>query len=371
MTSATHDRVPRLVPAFERQDAQFARAFDVLREGIAEQAFPGASVAITHRGNLIALKALGRFAYGGHSPEVTTESIYDLASLTKVVATTPVAMILYDRGLLDLDAPAFSIVPEFASNDPRRGQVTVRMLLAHSSGLPAYVKLFETARTRDELLRAAFTTRFASEPGGTAEYSDIGFIVLGVLLERIAADSLSTFCEFEVFGPLGMTHTGYCPPNALRRRIPPTVDDMEFRGRSIQGEVNDENAWVMGGVAGHAGVFATADDVARFAECMLAGGRPITRPETVALFTRREASPAGTSRALGWDTPSQPSQSGKHFSPRSFGHLGYTGTSLWIDPERKLSVTLLTNRTWPDRGSQLIKQFRPRFHDAVVEALEK
>jgi CubicO group peptidase (beta-lactamase class C family) len=359
------------VPAFERQDAQFARAFDILRDAIREQAFPGASVAITHRARLVALKGVGRFAYGGHSPEVTPDTIYDLASVTKVVATTPMAMLLYDRGLLDLDAPVFSIVPEFASNDPRRGRVTVRMLLAHSAGLPAYVKLFETARTRDELLLAAFTTRFATEPGTVADYSDLGFIVLGVLLERIAADSLSTFCEFEVFGPLGMTRTGFCPPRALRRFIPPTEDDTQFRARSIQGEVNDENAWVMGGVAGHAGVFASAEDVARFAECMLAGGRPIIRPETVALFTRRQDSPAGSSRALGWDTPSAPSQSGKHFSSSSFGHLGFTGTSLWIDPERKLSVTLLTNRTWPDRAPQLIKQVRPRFHDAVLEALEK
>jgi CubicO group peptidase (beta-lactamase class C family) len=245
------------------------------------------------------------------------------------------------------------------------------MLLTHSSGLPAYVKLFETARDREELLRAAFITPFAAEPGTVPNYSDIGFIVLGILLERIASDSLSTFCEFEVFGPLGMTHTGFCPPHALRRFIPPTVDDASFRGRSIQGEVNDENAWVMGGIAGHAGAFATAEDLARFAECMLAGGRPITRPETVALFTRRQDAPPGSSRALGWDTPSQPSQAGKYFSEKSFGHLGYTGTSLWIDPERALSVTLLTNRTWPDRGSQLIKQVRPRFHDAVVEALEK
>jgi CubicO group peptidase (beta-lactamase class C family) len=141
-----------------------------------------------------------------------------------------------------------------------------------------------------------------------------------------------------------------------------------FRKRIIQGEVQDENAFILGGVAGHAGLFSTAEDLARFAHAMLQGGRPILRPETVALFTHRESAPAGTSRALGWDTPSTPSQSGKYFGPASYGHLGYTGTSLWIDPDRQLSITLLTNRTWPDCSNQAIKQIRPRFHDAIVEA---
>jgi CubicO group peptidase (beta-lactamase class C family) len=133
--------------------------------------------------------------------------------------------------------------------------------------------------------------------------------------------------------------------------------------------VQDENASILGGVAGHAGLFSTAEDLARFAHSMLHGGHPILRPETVALFTRRESTPPGTSRALGWDTPSSPSQSGKYFGRRSFGHLGYTGTSLWIDPDRQLSITLLTNRTWPDCANQAIKQLRPKFHDAVIEAI--
>jgi serine-type D-Ala-D-Ala carboxypeptidase len=169
-----------------------------------------------------------------------------------------------------------------------------------------------------------------------------------------------------------MVHTCFRPPADLKSAIPPTADDRDFRQRIIQGEVNDENASVMGGVAGHAGVFAPANELAIFAHAMLSGGAPILRRETVELFTRRETQPAGTSRALGWDTPSgHPSQSGAHFSPRSFGHLGYTGTSLWIDPERQLSVTLLTNRTWPDCKNEKIRQVRPRFHDAVIEALKQ
>ena len=276
-------------------------------------------------------------------------------------------MLLYESGHLDLDVPVAGVIPQFAKGDVRRQEVTIRMLLAHSSGLPAYVRLYREAHTREDLLQAALAVPLAADPDTRAEYSDIGFIILGAALERIADESLASFCERMVFGPLAMHHTAYCPPAPLRASIPPTEDDREFRQRIIQGEVQDENASVLGGVAGHAGLFSNAADLAVFAHCMLQGGRPILRPDTVQLFTRRHGL---GSRALGWDTPSAPSQSGKYFSPRSFGHLGYTGTSLWIDPERQLAIVLLTNRTWPDKQSQLIKQVRPQFHDAVVEALE-
>jgi len=357
-------------PAHQEQDAVFARAFELIKQAIADHAFPAASVAITHHGNLVALKAFGRFTHEPDSPEVVPTTIFDLASVTKVVATTSMAMILYERGLLDLDLPVTAVVAEFAGEDPRRDTVTLRMLLAQASGLPAYEKLFLQAHTRDQLLAAAFATSLTANPGARAEYSDIGFIILGVALERIADQSLDRFSQHEVFGPLAMAHTTFNPPAAWRTSIPPTANDPSFRHRILQGEVQDENASVMGGVAAHAGLFASADDLAIFAHAMLTGGRPILRPETVALFTRRESSPPGTSRALGWDTPSSPSQSGKYFSANSFGHLGYTGTSLWIDPERQLSITLLTNRTWPDCSNQAIKQLRPKFHDAVIESLE-
>jgi CubicO group peptidase (beta-lactamase class C family) len=317
------------------------------------------------------LKAFGHFTYDPGSPEVTTASIYDLASVSKVVATTAMAMVLYERGLLDLETPVVSVLPKFGVRECQRSAVTIHMLLAHCSGLPAYEKLFLRAHTREELLRRAFSVELVAAPGTQAEYSDIGFIVLGAVLERIADEPLDHFCQREVFGPLGMSHTTFKPPVSWRASMPPTADDRSFRARVIQGEVQDENASVLGGVAGHAGVFASAGDVARFAQAMLNGGAPILRADTVSLFTGRESSPEGTSRALGWDTPSKPSQSGKYFSAQSFGHLGYTGTSLWIDPARHLSVTLLTNRTWPDCDNQAIKEVRPGFHDAIIEALEK
>jgi CubicO group peptidase (beta-lactamase class C family) len=377
-----------LVRNSSAQEDTFRNAFDLLQNAITSHAFPARSLAVTLRGELIAHYALGRFTYDPASPPVATNSIFDLASVTKAVATTTMAMILYERGLLDLEAPVTAIVPEFAGDDPRRRDVTLRMLLAHTSGLPAYEKLFLRSKTRDALLTAAFTTNLTADPGTRAEYSDIGFIILGVALERLADEPLDTFCQREIFGPLGMSHTTFNPPKTWKDKIIPTTDECgagaparepliasakpasgTFRGRIIQGEVQDENASVLGGVAGHAGLFAPCEDVAVFAHALLSGGRPILRPDTIELFTRRESSPEGTSRALGWDTPSNPSQSGKYFGPRSYGHLGYTGTSLWIDPDRQLSITLLTNRTWPDGQNQAIKQVRPAFHDAIIDAL--
>jgi serine-type D-Ala-D-Ala carboxypeptidase len=376
MTLSTPAYAP-LIAAFEDQDTAFEAAFSVLRDAIGGSAFPAASVAVTHRRKLIALRSFGRFTYEGDSPAVVTGTLFDVASLTKVVATTTMAAILYERGLLELDATVAGTIPEFLADacgeaDARRRDVTFRMLLAHTSGLPAYEKLFLKAHSPEDLLRAAFTTSLSADPGTRAEYSDIGFITLGAALERIAQEPLDLYCQREIFGPLAMTHTTFNPPAEARKRVAPTADERNgFRRKIIQGEVQDENGFILGGVAGHAGLFSTAEDLAVFAHAMLSGGRPILRPETVAVFTRRESAPVGTSRALGWDTPSTPSQSGIHFGPASFGHLGYTGTSLWIDPDRQLSITFLTNRTWPDCANQAIKKVRPEFHDAVVEAVDK
>ncbi len=372
--------------AFEEQNKRFHRAFQILQEAITAKAFPAASIAVTLNGSLIALRSFGSlvfennvegdpllasFARSGDFAPLKPSTIFDLASLTKPIASTTMAAILYERGLLELDAPAIGTVPEFrSSSDPRRDNVTFRMLLAHSSGLPAYEKLFLKTHEREELLQAAFAVPLTAGPATRAEYSDIGFIILGVALERLAEEPLDQFCQRQIFGPLAMSHTTFKPPAEIRNAIPPTADERAtFRKRIIQGEVQDENAWILGGVAGHAGLFSTAEDIAKFAHTWLQAGNPILRPETVTLFTRREPAPQGTSRALGWDTPSNPSQSGKYFGHNSYGHLGYTGTSLWIDPDRQLSVTLLTNRTWPDCSTQSIKQIRPKFHDAIIEAL--
>ena len=367
----------QLAPAFDQQEKQFANAFAIIRQAIDQRAFPGASLAVTHRGALVASQGFGRFTYKQGSPAVAAETIFDLASLTKVVVATTIAMLLYQRAKLSLDQPVEKTLPEFITLTPKhqhlqRHFVTMRMLLAHSSGLPAYEKLFQIAKAPGDVVRAALTSPLVAPPGTRVEYSDIGFILLGEALTRIAGVPLDEFAQREIFAPLGMTRTCFNPPAEWKMEIPPTEDEGSFFGRVMQGEVNDENTNVMGGVAGHAGVFAPATDVARFAECMLRTGSPILQPGTLKLFMKRETSPPGTTRALGWDMPSRPeSSSGKLFSERSIGHLGFTGTSLWIDPARQLSVTLLTNRTWPDRTSHAIREVRPQVYDAIVEALNE
>ena len=397
-----------LTPEFDDQDGRFGVAFEILQHAIAERAFPAASLAVTSGDRLIALKSFGSFTYGdalGQSPaerEINEQvpgpaTPFDLASLTKPIATTTMAMILYQRGVLDLNRAVADVIPDFAADsagvrDGRRARITFRMLLTHSSGLPAYEKLFQRTQSKSELMRLAIGMPLTADPGSRAEYSDVGFIVLGFALEHIAQQSLEAFSQREIFAPLGMQTATFNPAADVRKQTPPTADERieiagkeaatngssataqeqlrsTFRNRIVQGEVQDENAYVLGGIAGHAGLFASAEDVARFGHAILSRGAPILRRETIALMTLREVSPHGTTRTLGWDTPSNPSQSGRLLGPASYGHLGYTGTSLWIDPDRALTVTLLTNRTWPDCRNQKIKRIRPKVHDAIVGAI--
>lgn len=367
----------RLEDRLAEQERRFRAAFAVLDEAIASGAFPGAALAVACRGQLLALKGVGRFTYEAGAPAVAAETAYDLASVTKVAATTMAAMLLWERGRLQLETPLVELVPEFGqavagdAGGARRQAVTLEHLLAHASGLPAYARLYMEAQGRTAMVGAACRVPLAALPGGRAEYSDVGFLLLGEALTRVGGERLGAFCRREVYEPLGMARTGYWPLESERQQIPPTEKDAA--GRVVQGVVQDENARAYAGAAneadaGHAGLFAPAGDVALLAECMLRGGDPILRPETVARFTRRVAMP-GSSRALGWDTPSAPSQAGRYFGPASFGHLGYAGTSVWVDPARHLSVTLLTNRTWPDRCVEEIKTVRPRFYDAVSDGL--
>ncbi|MGH9587360.1 MAG: serine hydrolase domain-containing protein [Acidobacteriaceae bacterium] len=356
---------------------RFAAAQTVLEEAIAARAFPGAAYGVMLNGEIVALGAAGRFTYDSASPEVTPSTIFDLASVTKVVATTALAMLLLDRGTLSLDAYLGEILPEFvegSSSNSDRQHVTIRSLLAHSSGLPGYARLFEQNRTREAMLHALLRLQLEAKPGTRAEYSDIGFMLLGRALEVLSGRSLDSMFQSEIAIPLGLATACFNPSPELRNSIPPTENDTTFRHHIIQGEVQDENCFALGGVAGHAGLFANAQDVLRFAACILTDGktplgRQLFHPDTVHLFATRQTQPTGTTRALGWDTPSRPSSSGKFFSAESIGHLGYAGTSLWIDPVRQLAVALLTNRTWPDRGNKTIQQVRPAFHDAIAMAL--
>jgi CubicO group peptidase (beta-lactamase class C family) len=362
-----------------RESGRFGAAYRVLEEAIAARAFPGCAFGVMAGGEVVLKDALGWFTYEPKSPAVSAETAYDVASLTKVVATTAAAMLLVHRQQIDVDTLLGDLLPGFvvgrAPGDLAR-KVSLRHLLAHNAGLPGYVEFFRTATTPASLFRACLELPLEAEPGARAEYSDPGFILLGKALEVRMREPLDSWLSHEVLGPLGLSATRFCPAPALRDAIPPTEQDTWFRHRLIQGDVQDENASVLGGVAAHAGLFSNVADLLRFAgEIVSAGARssPNGAPNlfeaaTVKQFTQRQG-PAGSSRALGWDTPSANSSAGSHFSGHTIGHLGFSGCSLWIDLEAAVAIVLLTNRTWPDRKNQLIREVRPAFHDAIREAL--
>ncbi len=376
MVRSLSDPAPSPVDARER----FAVAWRVLQDAISARAFPGCAFGVLERGEVVLEGALGRFTYDEAAAAVRAGTIFDLASVTKVVATTAAAMLLHQRGALELDLPVGELLPGFVVGRPagdRARHVTLRHLLAHSSGLPGYVEFFRTASTPADLLRACLALTLEAEPGTRAEYSDPGFILLGKALEALMRDSLESWSQREIFAPLEMRSTLFSPAAAIRPSVPPTEEDATFRHRRIQGEVQDENAWVLKGVAGHAGLFSNVPDLLRFAGEVLraaakaeeeAGEPALFRAETVERFAGRQE-PEGSSRALGWDTPSENSTSGMHFSKHSIGHLGFSGCSMWIDLDAGIAVVLLTNRTWPDRANRQIRQVWPAFHDAIREAL--
>ena len=358
---------------------QFATVRRVLSEAIAARAFPGCAFGVLAGGKVVLQEALGHFTYDAGAPAVTAETIYDVASITKVAATTAAAMLLYQRGTLDLDLPLGELLPGFVvgrTPGEHSRHVKLRHLLAHNSGLPGYVEFFRTVATPSALFRACLQLPLEAEPGARAEYSDPGFILLGKALEVLIHEHLVPWVGKEIFQPLGLAATGFCPPASSRGQIPPTEEDTTVRHRRIQGEVQDENAWLLKGAGGHAGLFSNVPDLLRLAQEILAAVRPggsagtprLFEAATIRRFAARQG-PEGSSRALGWDTPSAKSSAGHYFSPQSIGHLGYSGCSLWIDLDAAIAIVLLTNRTWPDRQNELIREVRPAFHNAVREAL--
>ncbi|MCH9650624.1 MAG: serine hydrolase [Deltaproteobacteria bacterium] len=367
---------------------------DRVIEGFLEQkAFPGAVVAVGHRGDLVHLRAYGHLTYAADATQVdpesgsgdgpalratapglqsvTEETIYDLASLTKVIVPTTLAMMLVDEGRLSLEMPVKDFLPLFQGEG--KENVTVHQLLTHSSGVDWWAPLFQEVKGKAAYVERIQAMDLAYEPGSRSLYSDLGLILLGEILERVTGQSLEVLAQERIFQPLGMETTTYLPASELLERIAPTEVD-PWRGRVLRGEVHDENAFALGGIAPHAGLFGTARDLARFAQMILNGGilehRRLISRTTVESFTRRQEI-ADSTRALGWDTKSaEKSSAGTLFSPDSFGHTGFTGTSLWIDPQRQLFVILLTNRVHPTRDNILIRQARPALADAVVRALE-
>ena len=356
----------------------------VVEAAVSARAFPGGVLAVGRGGALVHLRAFGRLSYDLDAAEVTTDTLYDLASLTKVVVTTTLSMILVDEGKLGLDARVHAFFPAFSG--PAKEQVTVRHLLTHSGGLQWWAPLYKEIQGKTAYLERIVAMDLAYDPGARSVYSDLGIILLGDILERVSGTPFEELARKRVLEPLAMKDSRYRPPAELLDRIAPTEND-PWRGRVVRGEVHDENALALGGVAPHAGLFATAPDLAHLAQALLDGGvfggRRIVSRGTVELFTERAGIPV-SSRALGWDTPTdesgqrsstpgQPgySSAGSLFSARSFGHTGFTGTSMWMDPQRGLYVILLTNRVHPTRENNKIRDTRAQVADAVVRALDR
>lgn len=340
----------------------------VMAVGILERAAPGGSIAIGRYGRHVLARGYGRTDWAADASTVDQGTIYDLASLTKVVVTTTAAMILEENGLLALDSAVVWYLPEF--NAPDKSRITVRMLLTHRGGLEAYGPLVMEAWGRMEYLTAINSRPLRYPPGTRSVYSDWDMILLQLVIERITGQTLDIFARERITGPLGMGDSYFNPDSTLFPRIAPTELQTSI-GRLIHGVVHDENARAIGGVSGHAGFFSSARDLAIFAQMMLNGGHygtvRILRPTTIARWTSRQD--ADTSRALGWDTPSGRSSAGRFFSPRSFGHTGFTGTSIWIDPVKDLYVVLLTNRVNPSRESTRVFALRRDIADAVQQSI--
>lgn len=361
-----------------------------LQSAVDDGVFPGAQLAVRLRGELQCMVVAGRLSSEPPGLPVQPTTIYDLASLTKPLATATSLLLLIQRAKVNLEDPVQKVLVELEGTSI--GQARVRDLLSHRSGLPGWRPFYERLDARghvpvlhggDPLIKQQVLQMIRDEPliyacGERSVYSDLGFMLLGLLVERLSGMGFDQWCEETIVRPLGADPLMYCPtvgraqtgvarPTFDASRIAPTEQD-EWRHRLLCGEVHDENAAAMGGVAGHAGLFGTAESVLAVSGAWLSGyhGREsILDEKLVRQFTTRQEFAARSSWALGWDTPSAPSSTGSHFSERTFGHLGYTGTSLWIDPLCELEVVLLSNRVHPSRRNEKIKAFRPSIHDLV------
>lgn len=342
-----------------------------LQQSISDGAFPGCAVAAGYKGKLIFSGGFGHFTYDPNSARVTTNSIFDLASVTKVVSTTSAAMLLYQRDLLDLNLKVQDILPEFRGSE--KGLVTVKHLLTHSSGLPAWRRYYLSLKGQDQILKAIYAEELEFTPGTLTMYSDLGMILMQKIIEVITQQKLNHFVDKNIYKPLDMNRTFYNPDTFYLNDIVPT-EKSDWHGKVIHGFVHDENTYAMGGISGHAGLFSTVEDLAKFCQMMLNYGvynqKKIFKKKTLEVFTKRVGLLEGSTRAIGWDTRSEEnSSSGHYMSMKAFGHTGFTGTSIWMDPENQLFVVLLSNRVHPTRENHKIRKVRPQVADYVMKAI--
>ncbi|HTN43279.1 MAG TPA: serine hydrolase domain-containing protein [Nitrospiria bacterium] len=363
----------------------FPAILKALNNAVDEGVFPGAVLLAAWRGEVRVHEAVGFAALKPRKISMTRFTIFDLASLTKPIATTTAVMRLVDRGALDIDDPVRRWIPEFSGGEKDR--IRVRDLLNHCSGLrawePLYKEVIKTAKRRNgyvgspdakqQVLNRIHHGRLVYPPGAMSLYSDLGFVLLGEIIERVSGLGLDRFCRDQVFRPLGLKRSFFIRTGKPHAGRFAATERSDWRRGIVVGQVHDDNAYAMGGIAGHAGLFATAADLNRFSQTILdalRGRNPFVSQKIVESFVTRQTTP-GSSWGLGWDTPSgssgAPSSSGRLLSARSFGHLGFTGTSLWIDPEKDLTIILLTNRVHPTSRNIKIRKFRPALHDLVVQ----
>jgi CubicO group peptidase (beta-lactamase class C family) len=347
--------------------SHFAAARQILQQAIADRAFPAAVIEVGNSRQPLWRESFGHLTFNPESPPTRDDTVFDLASLTKVLATTTLVMRQVERGILSLDDPVAHHVPDW--RDDGSVVVTIRDLLSHSAGLAAHVPFYRNHQGRDSFEAAIVQTPRAYEPRTESIYSDLGFMLLGFILDRIAP--LATQFDALRVQMGNIQDLQFTPPVIWKARTAPTRID-PWRQRLLIGEVDDDNAWALGGTAGHAGLFGVSGSVGEFARHVmqvLEGRTGAFTQATAETFAARRVEIPGSSRALGWDTMLPTSSCGTRMSPRAFGHVGFTGTSLWIDPERSVYVALLTNRVHPTSDNNAITLVRPALHDAIIDAL--
>jgi beta-N-acetylhexosaminidase len=349
----------------------FKEVDSLMNWAVKDSIFPGGVLVVGHKGKIVYEKAFGNFTYDKNSEKVTTSTIYDLASLSKVVGTTPAVMMLVQQGKLSLEDKVCKYLPNFVSNG--KDKILIKNLMLHNSGLPPFINFFEKCKTKEEAYTEIDNLVLSYDTGTKVVYSDLSMIVMQRIIEKVSGESLDKFLKLNLFDVLGMKNTMYNPAKKIKNLIAPTELDKSYRNKLIQGEVHDENAFFFGGVSGHAGIFSCGHDLAIYVQTLLNGGwfankkifdENLINNWTDKAYTKSE-------RGYGWDIKGGNKPScGNKFSDNSFGHTGFTGTSIWVDKEKQLFVILLSNRVYPSRNNNKHIRFRPLIHTKVVEALD-
>lgn len=372
----------------QQKNYNFSEVDKIIEEGIRSSAFPSAVLVVGNSKGIIYQNAYGRLTYNEGSAVTTLNTIYDLASVTKVIAATAAIMILYDEGKLDIYDYVYKYIPEFNNNG--KEDITIFNLLVHNSGLTAWTPFYQNPDldTPQKVKNAVFNCTKEYPTGTRTLYSDYNAFLLGEIAERISKMRLDKFCKEKIFKKLNMRDTDYLIPESEDYRIAPTEQDTYWRNQLLIGYVHDEFAAVLEGISGNAGLFSTGPDLFKFMQMMLNKGRytDVTKPNpvflgdtlfkeyTVDLFTSKVTGLGyNNTRALGWETKPEPTkyppQCGNRFSSNCFGHTGYTGTSVWCDKDKDLIVIFLTNRVHPTRNNDQIREIRPKVHDEICKAL--